>query len=280
MQHSAHARARSATNLWQVWHARCAERLEDVHQAVDDRRVLAGERRVAQHAHERVDGDGRIVVLAARDQPGGRQQVAAKVVAAGAACTGGARRDDETASGAATRERSGHEQERLQQRGVGCNGRTRARAAAHAHVRKEAPLASARRAPAPPPAPGSAPSGVPAMMLAAMLAAVVVLVRSGRTPSSSSLPSPLSDAVLTLWVYGSSAPMMPAGVARGRGCRQRACLYESTLSAHRALRSLQAVGARGERANDAYCSSDASTQSCKACAASVDAWTHTADGIR
>jgi hypothetical protein len=38
------------------------------------------------------------------------------------------------------------------------------------------------------------------MMLAAMLAAAVLLVRRGRTPSSSSFPSPLRDAVLTLWV--------------------------------------------------------------------------------
>lgn len=61
-------------------------------------------------------------------------------------------------------------------------------------------------------------------MLAAMLAAAAAFVLRGRTPSSSNLPSPDKLAVLTLCVYGSNAPMIPASNRTIMcSCRQGFC---------------------------------------------------------
>ena len=70
---------RAKAHLGQVWHGVEAEGAEDGEQRLDHRLVVADHGRVAQRADERVDGDRRVVLLAAGHQAGRRQQLVAPI---------------------------------------------------------------------------------------------------------------------------------------------------------------------------------------------------------
>lgn len=75
--------------LGQVLHKAKAHGLDDVEQRGDRLAVQAGKTRVAQHAHERVDGHGGVVVLGAGHQVDSRQQVQGLVTGGECAEIGG-----------------------------------------------------------------------------------------------------------------------------------------------------------------------------------------------